>query len=315
MVNGDTVVEPNETFTVNLPSPTGATIADDQGAPAPSSTTTERRCRRCRSATSPMTEGNSGTNDRDLHRDPLGRQRQRPSPSTTPRPTAPPPPGTDYVAQSGTLTFAAGQTTQDHRRRTVNGDTIVEPNETFIGQPDQPGRRHPRRLHKVSPPSPTTTSAAGAQPVTWTALMGVTASGNSLTDIAATGDERGAASTQRITSGDGYVEFTASETTTNRLLGLSNGNTDASYPDVDFGIALGSGGPIYVFEKGVNRGSFGTYQSGNVFRVAVVGGIVKYSKNGTVFYTSTQTQTYPLLVDTWLYTLGATLNSVVIQGQ
>ncbi len=145
--------------------------------------------------------------------------------------------------------------------------------------------------------------------------MGVTASGNSLTDISATGVNAGAASTQRITSGDGYVEFAASETTTNRILGLSNGNTDASYPDVDFAIALGSGAPIYIFEKGVNRGSFGTYQSGDILRIAVVGGVVNYSNNGTVFYTSTQARTYPLLVDTWLYTQGATLTSVVIQGQ
>jgi len=31
-----------------------------------------------------------------------------------------------------------------------------------------------------------------------------------------------------------------------------------------------------------------------------------------VFYTSTQAPTYPLLVDTWLYSLGATLNNAVI---
>jgi hypothetical protein len=41
---------------------------------------------------------------------------------------------------------------------------------------------------------------------------------------------------------------------------------------------------------------------------------VRYSKNGTVFYTSTQTRTYPLLVDTYLHTQSATLNGVVISG-
>ena len=38
---------------------------------------------------------------------------------------------------------------------------------------------------------------------------------------------------------------------------------------------------------------------------------MKYSKNGTVFYTSTKTPIYPLLVDAALYTQGATLNSVI----
>jgi hypothetical protein len=48
--------------------------------------------------------------------------------------------------------------------------------------------------------------------------------------------------------------------------------------------------------------------------VAVANGIVKYSKNGIVFYTSGQTPTYPLLVDTWLFSQGATLQNVVISG-
>ncbi len=39
--------------------------------------------------------------------------------------------GSDYVAKSGTLTFAAG-TTQQTIDVTVNGDTVVEPNETFV---------------------------------------------------------------------------------------------------------------------------------------------------------------------------------------
>ena len=42
------------------------------------------------------------------------------------------------------------------------------------------------------------------------------------------------------------------------MLGLSNGNTDTSYEDIDFGIDLDARrGGLYVYEKGVNRGSFG----------------------------------------------------------
>ena len=96
------------------------------------------------------------------------------------------------------------------------------------------------------------------------------------------------------------------------MFGLSNGNTDASYQDIDFGLDLATAGTIYVFEKGVNKGSFGSYATGDLLRVAAVGGVVRYSRNGSVFYTSTQAPTYPLLVDTWLYYVGATLNSVVI---
>ena len=41
---------------------------------------------------------------------------------------------------------------------------------------------------------------------------------------------------------------------------------------------------------------------------------MKYSRNGTVFYTSTKVPVYPLLVDTALFSQGATLNSAVISG-
>src|SRR4029450_4920438 len=151
----------------------------------------------------------------------------------------------------------------------------------------------------------------GPQPVVWTSLDGVSASGGSLTKTSASGVNSGAISVQQIPSGDGSVEITASETSTYRMFGFSNGNTASSYQDIDFGLDVAPG-TIYVFEKGVNRGSFGTYATGDLLRVAVVGGVVKYSRNGTVFYTSTQAPTYPLLVDTWLYSLGATLNNAVI---
>ena len=72
-VNGDTTVEPNETFFVNLSSPSGATIADAQGQ----GTITNDD-----SAALPtlsindvtVTEGNSGTTIAAVHRDPLGRR-------------------------------------------------------------------------------------------------------------------------------------------------------------------------------------------------------------------------------------------------
>ncbi len=160
------------------------------------------------------------------------------------------------------------------------------------------------------PPPPPPPS--GRQPVVWTAPVGVSVSGSSLTKTTASGVNSGAVSTQQIASGDGYVELTASETNTYRMFGLSNGNTDASYQDIDFGLDLAPAGTLYVFEKGVNKGSFGSYATGDLLRVAVLGGVVRYSRNGSVFYTSTQPPSYPLLVDTWLYYVGATLNNVFI---
>ncbi len=60
------------------------------------------------------------------------------------------------------------------------------------------------------------------------------------------------------------------------------------------------------------RAAGGAYTSGDKLRVAVVGTQVQYSRNGSVFYTSAQTITYPLLVDASLYNTGATLSGAVV---
>jgi hypothetical protein len=161
------------------------------------------------------------------------------------------------------------------------------------------------------PPPPPPPSSA---PVAWTALVGVTASGSSLTKTATSAwGNGGAISSQQITSGDGYVETTASETTTYRMIGLSNGNTNASYEDIDFALYLALG-QLRVYESGTSKGTFGNFATGDKLRVALVGGTVAYSRNGTIFYTSTKAPSYPLLVDAALYTQGATLSSAVIAG-
>lgn len=164
-------------------------------------------------------------------------------------------------------------------------------------------------------------TATAAQPppstqnVIWTSAVGVSVAANSLTKIAGTGwANAGAASTQSLTSGDGYMEYTASETTTDRIIGLSHGDSNQNWDDVDFGLYSTGAGVLQVFEAGVVRGTVGTYATGDVLRVAVEGGVVKYRKNGALLYTSTVAPTYPLLVDCSFYNLGSTLSNVFISG-
>jgi hypothetical protein len=160
-----------------------------------------------------------------------------------------------------------------------------------------------------------TIGAVVTAPVVWTNAVGVTTQGNSLTrGNAAAGWDAGAVSTQGIGSQDGYVEFTATETNTYRMCGLSHGDANQSYTDIDYAIYLTAGGTVQVYEGGVFRGDFGAYATGDVFRVALEGGAIKYRKNGTLFYTSATPPTLPLLVDTSLYSPGATLANVVVNG-
>ena len=150
--------------------------------------------------------------------------------------------------------------------------------------------------------------------VMWTNVVGVTPSGNGLSKPGADGWDTGAVSIQSLNSGDGYVEFTASETNTYRMCGLSNGDSNQSYTDIDFALYLAANGYVQVYEGGVYRGQFNPYSIGDHLRVAVEGGVIKYLQNGTVFYTSTVAPTYPLLVDTSLYSTGATISNVAISG-
>lgn len=150
--------------------------------------------------------------------------------------------------------------------------------------------------------------------VAWTSAAGVTISGNSLTKTNGTtawGDA-GAVSSQTITSGDGYTEFSTNENNTHKMVGLSNGNSNNDYTDIDYAVYFLSDGTVKIYEKGVFIGNYGTYVAGDVFRVAIVGGAVKYSKNGTVFYTSVQAPVYPLLVDTSLFNNLSTITNVKI---
>ena len=150
-------------------------------------------------------------------------------------------------------------------------------------------------------------STRADEPVVWTNLAGVSASGNSLTKTGSTGWDAGAASVQTIRDGYGYVEFTTTEATTNCMCGLSYGDSTQSYTDIDFAIHPQGTGGLVAYESGTYRGTFGTFAAGDRLRVEVWHGVVRYLNNGSVFYTSSSAPRYPLRVDTSLYETNSTL--------
>lgn len=148
--------------------------------------------------------------------------------------------------------------------------------------------------------------------VAWTDQVGVAVTGNTLRKTASDGWNASAASTNQIASGDGFAEFMAVETNKRRTFGLNSGSSAQTYSDMDFAIDLSAGGVVEIFENGVSKGQFGSYTSGDRFRVEVSGGTVVYRKNETVFYTSSNAPSYPLHADAALYTSGATVANVVV---
>jgi len=156
--------------------------------------------------------------------------------------------------------------------------------------------------------------SAPLTPVAWTDVVGVTA--DPVAGLGKTAPETafnaGAVSVQSL-AGDGFVEFTSGENTTDKTLGLSSGNGGEGLADIDFAIRLNARGRATVFEGGVNVAAMGPYAAGDVFRVQAEDGAVTYWKNGQLGYTSARAPEFPLLVDTSLRTPGATLTGVRIE--
>ncbi len=127
-ITGDATNEANESFKVNLTNPAGAVIADgeaiatitnDDAAPLPTLSI----------ADASITEGNSGTKLMNLT---VTLSRPAAGAVTVAYATADDTAraGSDYTAKSGTLSFAAGETSKTIQI-VVQGDTLVEGNEAF----------------------------------------------------------------------------------------------------------------------------------------------------------------------------------------
>jgi Calx-beta domain/FG-GAP-like repeat len=127
LVNGDTLNEPSEEFSVNLSGPTNATLADAQGVgtilnddPVPSLAISDVT----------LKEGNSGATNFVFTVNLSAASGQSVTVSfATANGTAAT--GSDYTAVSGTLTFAPGETSKTITVA-ITGDRLAEPTETFF---------------------------------------------------------------------------------------------------------------------------------------------------------------------------------------
>lgn len=125
LVQGDTVGEANETFSVNLSGATNATIADGSGL----GTITDNDTPSITIGASTVTEGNTGTVNAVFNVNlsaPSGNTVTVDYTTADGGATAP----VDYLSTSGVLTFAPGEVSRQIVVQVV-GDIVIEPNETF----------------------------------------------------------------------------------------------------------------------------------------------------------------------------------------
>ncbi len=151
---------------------------------------------------------------------------------------------------------------------------------------------------------------ATTEAVEWTNLVKASSPSAGVIVSSAGAPYGGGVSTKAILAGDGYVEFTVDSMAVIRRIGLSNGDTDQSPTDIDFGLHLYYGN-AYAFS--FQSGEVSTpFVVGDVFRIGVEGGLVKYRKNGVLFHTNPIAPSYPL-ADTLIY-YGKFTSGVTISG-
>jgi hypothetical protein len=128
-INGDTTVEANETFFVDLSGATnGGTILDAQGTGTVLDDDAPPSVGNISIGDVTIAEGNSGTKTATFTVSRTGTTEFTVDFATA-NGTATA--GSDYVANAGTLSFAAGQATATISV-TINGDAALEPTETFV---------------------------------------------------------------------------------------------------------------------------------------------------------------------------------------
>ena len=176
----------------------------------------------------------------------------------------------------------------------------------------------PIRIRPTSALSASPIRLGTVESVIWTNLMNCVAAGGTLQKIAGRNDttDAGANSVQQITAGDGYLEFTALETNKERYVGLTRDYAGTSQATIDYAIHLTAfsyrGGMVAeVRENGVYKTET-SYRSGTVFRIAVESDVVKYYRDGGLFYTSQVKPSYPLVADAALLNLNATISNALI---
>ena len=143
-------------------------------------------------------------------------------------------------------------------------------------------------------------------------LQNVTASGNNLvkTGGACDGCPDGNAVSESQISGNGVVDFVAPENGTLRYVGLGSGGPGTAAGDLHFALRL-QNGVVEVRESGAYKTEVG-FAAGDVFQITMEIGVVRYWKNGSLFYTSTSTAPSAMRVHVAMFNAGAALANVTV---
>ncbi|WP_291720736.1 BspA family leucine-rich repeat surface protein, partial [Bernardetia sp.] len=148
--------------------------------------------------------------------------------------------------------------------------------------------------------------------LSWTNLENLTLNADGTLEKVSTSAWDSDANSIEIIPGAGGIAFTASETTSSYMVGLSVDDTNLfpSFSDIDYAIYLASTGTVQVYELGTYIGEFDTYQAGDLFTIIHDGSNITYSKNGNAFYTNNSATSSSLFVSATMFTANATIPKI-----
>jgi len=164
---------------------------------------------------------------------------------------------------------------------------------------------------------PIVVPSGGTITITTTNRVGVSESAGVVTKTAVDGwGNAGYSSVESIT-GDGWIEWTVTETNTDRMVGLSQSDPNQAIASEEFSWyqAAGSGTEsLTIYESGgTGFGNFGPYVANTtVLRIERVGSTITYYKDGVSKRAVTGATTNPLIVDVTMYTNGATVGPITM---
>ena len=231
------------------------------------------------------------------------------------------------VTYSKAVHTKTGQTTiltedvfaYDHQNRllaqkqSINGGsytTIVENEYDALGQ---------LKIKKTGVQGHTTSES-------FTNLYKVVKEGDYLTKVA-THSWDGNFETSSKISGDGFVEYTVTETDKINMIGLSDptGTLSNGYDKIDYAIytGTGTGKRVHIYEEGVYKDFTPAvyFESGDTFRVERNGTTIRYKLNGVEFASTTNATLNDLIADGCLGALGSYIKDLyladinIIEGQ
>jgi hypothetical protein len=162
-------------------------------------------------------------------------------------------------------------------------------------------------------PTPTSPTTSVTDPVQWMFTANVSATGNSLVKTSGCDGcpDASAVSSGEI-SGTGVLQFAAPEAGTLRYVGLGYGGAGTAPGDINFAVRL-QNGVAEVREGNTYRTEIG-FAAGDSFSISVDANVVRYFKNGGIFYTSATPVTSALRLHAVLFNLNAAVNGLGLGG-